>query len=134
VTDDVALNKVAAIQRCLQRAREEFAGDPARLESQTVEDAIVLNLQRACESAIDLAMHVVAREALGVPQSSRDAFGLLERAERISPSLSARMQRMVGFRNVAVHDYAQLDRAIVVAILTERLGDFEEICRALGPG
>jgi uncharacterized protein YutE (UPF0331/DUF86 family) len=60
----------------------------------------VLNLQRACETAIDLAMCVVSQRKLGVPQDSRDAFALLQTAGILPADLATRMQKMVGFRNV----------------------------------
>lgn len=122
MTDDVLLNKIATIERCLERVREEYRGDPTRLDSQTVEDAVVLNVQRACEASLDLAMHLVSRRRLGLPQDSRAAFTLLEEAGAIDPDLAARMKRMVGFRNVAVHQYQKLDRSILLRILDERLG------------
>ena len=34
------------------------------------------------------------------------------------------MQRMVGFRNVAVHEYARLNLDVVLSIITKQLGDF----------
>lgn len=129
--DDVLTNKVATIERCLARVREEYRDDPSRLESLTVEDSVVLNLQRACEASIDLAMRVVALRRLGVPQESRAAFELLQDAGMIGPDLCQRMKRMVGFRNVAVHDYQRLHRPILISVLRERLGDFEEFCRAI---
>ena len=125
--DDVGRNKSEIIRRCLARVREEYAGDPVRLSDPTHQDALVLNLQRACEAAIDLAMHVVARDALGIPQSSRDAFAILERAGRISPATSTALQRMVGFRNLAVHDYRALSLPILQTIVESRLGDFETL-------
>ncbi len=131
MTDDVVLNKVATIERCLVRVREEYRDDPARLDDQTIQDALVLNLQRACEAAIDLAMHLVARGRLGLPQDSRDAFSLLQQAGLLDADLSTRLQRMVGFRNVVVHQYRQLSRPILLAIVRERLGDFEDLCRAI---
>jgi len=77
--DDVVVNKSATIERCLARVREEY-GDGSGLESDLRrQDALVLNLLRACETAIDLAMHAVRKASLGVPQSSRDAFALLAR-------------------------------------------------------
>lgn len=76
--DDVVTNKIATIERCLARVREEYRDEPARLDSLTVEDSIVLNLQRACEASIDLAMRLVALRRLGVPPESRAAFELLE--------------------------------------------------------
>lgn len=131
MADDIVLNKVATIERGLARVREEYRDDPARLDDQTIQDALVLNLQRACEAAIDLAMHLVARGRLGLPQDSRDAFSLLQQAGQVDADLSTRLQRMVGFRNVVVHQYRQLSRPILLAIVRERLGDFEELCRAI---
>ena len=122
--DDVLLNKVAIIRRCLARIDEEYQGRPDRLEVLVVQDSVVLNLQRACEAAIDLAMHAVATGGLGLPQDARDAFTLLERAGRIDAALRARMQAMVGFRNLAVHEYQKLQLPIVLAILDRHLADF----------
>ena len=131
--DDVLVNKVAAIERAVARVREEYNGDDANLfDNPTRQDAILLNLQRACESAIDLAMHLVRIERLGVPQESRDAFGLLAGGGLVDADLAERLQKMVGFRNIAVHDYERLNLQIVRSIVTERLHDFERFCeRAL---
>ncbi len=131
MTDDILRNKVLVIERCLQRVREEFRGDHGRIENQTVEDAIVLNLQRACEAAIDLAMHVVADERLGVPQESREAFTLLEKAGRLDAKTADTMRRMVGFRNIAVHDYQAISRPILLNILENHLDDFHALIRQL---
>ena len=51
---------------------------PSNLKNNTKQDSIVLNLQRACEASIDLAMHIIAEKKLGLPQNSRDAFSFLE--------------------------------------------------------
>ncbi len=132
MVDDVLLNKAAAIERAVQRAREEYAGDATNLrENQTRQDAILLNLQRACESSIDAAMHLVRIHRLGVPQDTRDAFELLERAGHLEPALAAGLKRMVGFRNIAVHDYQKLNLDIVQRILDEHVEDFLEFSRLL---
>lgn len=129
--DPVLRRKVASIERCLDRVRTLVGTDPARLDDQTIEDAVVLNLQRACEAAIDAAMRIVARRRLGLPQDSREAFTLLERASLLDGVVGDRMRKMVGFRNVAVHAYQALDRAIVASIVVERLVDFEAFARAV---
>ncbi len=132
MADDVLLNKAAAIERAVARAREEYAGDEANLmRNQTRQDAIILNLQRACERSIDAAMHLVRVHRLGVPQETREAFDLLERAGHLDPSLATRLRKMVGFRNVAVHDYQKLNLDVVRAILVERVDDFLEFTRVL---
>lgn len=69
--NDVILNKTQTIKRCLQRINEEYQGDEQNLHNYTKQDSIILNLQRACEASIDLAMHIVAEKNLGIPQSSR---------------------------------------------------------------
>lgn len=131
MADDVLLNKAAAIERSVRRVREEHAGDDRRLGDQTRQDAIVLNLQRACESCIDAAMHLVRVKRLGIPQETREAFELLESAGLIDAALATRMKRMVGFRNVAIHEYQKLNLDIVRRIVVERLGDFLEFAEIL---
>ena len=123
--DDISLNKTAIIRRCIQRVQEEFREDASRLDDFTIQDSIVLNLLRACEAAIDLAMHRVARGKLGIPQSSRDAFEILSQHRMISEHSSTAMKHMVGFRNIAVHSYEKLQRAILEAIIARHLNDFE---------
>ena len=123
---DVVLNKTATIERCLRRVREEYAGDPARLTDDiTRQDAIILNLQRACQASIDLATHLVRLRGLGAPQTSRDAFEMLVDDGVLDETLGTRLARMVGFRNVAIHDYQPLNLDIVQAIITDHLGDFD---------
>jgi uncharacterized protein YutE (UPF0331/DUF86 family) len=125
MVDDVILNKAATIERCLQRIVEEYAGDDKNLtENRTKQDSIILNLQRACETSIDLAMYVISRRRLGLPQDSRDAFTLLHTAGILPPELATRMQHMVGFRNVAVHEYTRLNLDVVRTIVTKHLDDF----------
>jgi uncharacterized protein YutE (UPF0331/DUF86 family) len=125
MADDVLLNKVAIVERCLARVREVHAGDDANLFGDpTRQDSILLNLQRACEASIDLTMHLVRKRRLGLPQESREAFDLLEQAGLLPPELARAMRAMVGFRSVAVHSYRDLDLEIVRSIVHERLGDF----------
>ncbi len=129
MVDDVLLNKVAIIERCLARLEEEYHGYEDELETNlTRQDSIILNLQRCCEAAIDLAMHVVRARRLGLPQESREAFTLLRDAKIIDEVLTSHMQAMVGFRNVAVHSYQKLSLEIVRFILDENLGDFRQFC------
>jgi uncharacterized protein YutE (UPF0331/DUF86 family) len=125
MVDDVVLNKAATIERCLHRVVEEYAGNDANLAAnQTKQDAIILNLQRACETSIDLAMHVISRRRLGIPQDSRDAFTILQASGILPADLTVRMQHMDGFRNIAVHEYTRLNVDVVRSIITKQLDDF----------
>jgi uncharacterized protein YutE (UPF0331/DUF86 family) len=132
MADDVLINKAAAIERAVRRVREEHAGDTRNLrDNQTRQDAIVLNLQRACESSIDAAMHLVRARRLGIPQETREAFGLLEQAHVIDAALADRLKKMVGFRNVAIHDYQRRNLDVVERIVLDHLDDFLAFTRIL---
>jgi len=132
MADDVLLNKASAIERCLSRVREEYLGHEAALETDlTRQDSVVLNLQRACEASIDLAMHVSRRQSLGLPQDARDAFTLLENARVIPADIASHMRAMVGFRNVAVHQYQNLSIPVLRSILEHHLDDFTAFIRCL---
>jgi len=132
MASDVLLNKVAIVERCLARVEAEYRGHEEELETNfTRQDSIILNLQRACEAAIDGAMHLVRVRKLGVPQETREAFSMLCEAGIITQRLRDRLQAMVGFRNIAVHDYRKLNLAVVRSILETRLADFREFGEAI---
>ncbi|GEK30476.1 hypothetical protein KZO01_07850 [Kurthia zopfii] len=123
--NDVILNKTTTIERCINRIQEVYAGNPENLKDFTKQDSIILNIQRACEASIDLAMHIVSERKLGVPKASRDGFRLLQEADLLDATLAKTLMNMVGFRNIAVHDYQALELDILEAILEKHIGDFK---------
>lgn len=132
MVDDVLINKAASIERCVRRAREEYDKDADTFATDfTRQDAAILNIQRACEAALDMGQHLVRREKLGVPQSARDVFTLLAQAGWIEPALADDLKRMVGFRNIAVHDYQAMQLPITVRIITFHLDEFLRYSQAL---
>ena len=128
---DIVLAKIAAIERCLRRIRETTGGDPASIEELDKQDIFVLNLQRAIQAAIDLAGHIVAADKLGLPETVRANFTLLRNAGVISADLGRKMEAMVGFRNIAIHNYQDIDPEILKAILQGRLSDLEDFSAAI---
>ncbi len=122
--DDVVINKVASLERCIERIRAVYSGTDANLyQNLTAQESILLNLQRACEVFTDLTIHVVRKRKLGVPQDSREAFDLLQTHALLDELLATAMKRMVGFRNVAIHEYDKLNLDIVKSIIATRLDD-----------
>lgn len=124
--NDVILNKITTIERCVNRIHEVYEGNPENLKDFTKQDSIILNIQRACEASIDLAMHIVSERKLGVPKASREGFKLLQEAHIIDSSLAKTLMNMVGFRNIAVHDYQALKIDILEAILDKHIDDFKQ--------
>jgi len=123
---DVVMAKAAIIQRCLKRIQETTHLDPESLNDIDKQDIFVLNLQRAVQAVIDLATHIVASEGLGLPDTIKDNFHLLYEGKIIRKQLSKKMEAMVGFRNIAVHNYQSLNEGILKSILGKDLADLEE--------
>ena len=132
---DVVLNKIQTIERCLKRIQEEYVGYEEEFETlYAKQDSVILNLERASQASIDIATHIVKNRGLGLPNTSRELFDLLLEDQIINERTCQNMQNMVGFRNIAVHDYQNLNLEIVVAIVERHLGDFEEFVREVFSG
>ncbi|WP_308162512.1 DUF86 domain-containing protein [Bacillus sp. ISL-7] len=127
--NDVILNKISVIERSKKRILYVYDQNPENLKDYTKQDSIILNIQRACEACIDLAMHIVAQQRLGLPQTSRDAFDMLESSSIIDKEIAKRLKAMVGFRNIAVHDYQTINVSILEQIVEKHLDDFTDFTK-----
>ena len=126
MADNVIVAKADIIERCIKRARDELAASADFSSDFTRQDAAILNVERACEAAIDIMNRIVRLRALGAPASNRDGFDRLVRAALIGQPLADKLMRMVGFRNLAVHQYQALDIAIVRSVIEKNLDDLLE--------
>ncbi len=130
--DEVLLGKADIIERCLQRINTVYCGSESELETDfTKQDSILLNIQRMCEASIDAAMHMVRRHKLGIPRDSRQAFTMLVNANLLNQQLGKHLEAMVGFRNIVVHNYTEIDMSVVRNILNERLVDMKTFAQLL---
>lgn len=123
---DILYNKIGIIERCLIRVDEVYDKNPENLEDYTKQDSIVLNVQRAVEATIDIAMYIVSERKLGIPQNSRDAFEVLFHNEIISDEVLENLKNMIGFRNIAVHNYQELNLDILRKVIENNLENFNE--------
>ena len=112
--------------KCINRINEEYNNDSTNLDDYKKMDAIVLNLQRACQMVMDTAMYVVTTRKLGLPQTNKEAFILLEQNNMITKEMCNNMKGMIGFRNIAVHEYKNIDEEIVEDVIKNHLNDLKE--------
>ena len=123
--DDIILGKKERIDECVRRIRtymadssdRDFFDDSLRL------DAVEFNILRIIELCIDLANHVVRVRKLGIPKESRASFSMLAREGLMPKELSKLLEGMVGFRNVLIHDYRELDIEVMKDVIEHRLDD-----------
>ena len=104
--NDIIDHKIAIIDYSLARIREVYnlAEDNFNTDL-TSQDSIIFNLQRACQASIDLANHLNRTLFSQFPGDSRESFEALHKAGLTSAPLVLNLQKMIGLRNVAVHDY-----------------------------
>ena len=129
--DDVIANKAATIERSLDRIRMILTSGSDLHENIDVQDIVILNLQRAIQATIDMSTHYVRVHKLGIPQTYGGSFEILRDHKVLDGTLTDNLVNMEGFRNIAVHDYQRLNMDIVRSIITERLGDLEELSSIL---
>ena len=127
----VLINKYETIEKCINRINEEYEEKPKNLQDYRRMDCIVLNLQRACEAATDIAMYIVSSRKLGIPQTKKDAFELLYKQELINKEMATNMKNMIGFRNIAVHDYKEIDEEIIKDVIENHLNDLLQFARTI---
>ncbi len=122
--DKVLLTKFASLEKCIKRVREEYVACEGDIEHDILrQDSILLNLERACEQCLSMGQRMIRLKKLGLPKEYRDIFIVLKEAKIISEELSERLQRMVGFRNVAIHDYQALDFERIKWIIEKGVDD-----------
>ncbi|AZV46162.1 hypothetical protein C3L23_02415 [Nautilia sp. PV-1] len=127
--DEVIINKCESIKRCLARIEEDY--DDEFEKSYTKQDAVILNIQRAIQQAIDLGSYIVKKHKLAIPKSSKEIFEILQKSGVIDKNLSENLQKMTGFRNIAIHEYTKLQLDVIKYIIEERLKDLIDFERAV---
>ena len=131
--NDIVLNKKESIERCISQIRIYYAlpSDVAFEEDYLKQDAISINLQRACEQCIDLANHTIKARKLGLPKDSRESFRLLAIGKVIPHELAKRLEGMVGFRNILVHEYQRMDIGLMIRVIERHLDDLVEFTNCI---
>ena len=115
------------IARLLQRIASELsylqaraADDRARLRGDVERlSGLKYRYVTTIEGVINVAQHLCASEGWGPPKDNADAVRLLGRHDVVDPQLAERLAQAVGFRNLLVHQYADVDDDRVVAFLDE---------------
>jgi uncharacterized protein YutE (UPF0331/DUF86 family) len=124
VDPDLLRRKLAELELLIRQVSEYRSVSPEDYRADWRTQRIVeRTLQMAVETCLDVANHVIADRGLKVPATYGETFDVLADVGLLNPALRVPMRRMVGFRNIVVHEYAAVDAEHVVRILRERLDD-----------
>ncbi len=130
--NDVILAKISVIKRCLKRIEETTKLQPELIEKDIdKQDIFILNLQRAIQATIDISNNIIKENNLDLPKSYKNAFEILYKYNYINKNLKENMIKIVGFRNIIIHDYQTINIEILKSILKNNLNDFQEFYLAI---
>jgi uncharacterized protein YutE (UPF0331/DUF86 family) len=133
VDREVIEQKLESLRACLQRIADKCPPDAEALAGNAdLQDIVVLNLTRSIQLCVDIGAHLIAGMDVAPPETMGQTFEVLSRAGVIDPDLATRLKKAVGFRNIAVHNYEDVDWKIVHTLARHRLGDFSEFARVIG--
>ena len=128
------LGKLESLRRCVSRITEKRPASVAALKNDLdLQDIISVNLERAVQLCVDIGLCILSDRNLPLSGSMSDTFRRLNAAGLLDSRITERMAKAVGFRNMAVHAYQEIDWDIVFSIITERLGDFRDFAAQVCP-
>ena len=132
INQDIILNKTSKVYHHLNRIRskretslEDFLMDLDRQE------IILFNLQMAVQNCIDIAAHIISDDELGMAGSTSEMFYILQENAYLTFELAEKMVAAVGFRNIAVHEYGNIDLKLVFQMAKKDLDDLERFVKAI---
>lgn len=132
VNQNIIKSKINHIEINLQRLKEKQNITFDELKNNIdLQDIILHNLQLSIQSCIDIASHIISDQGWTVPDTLAGLFGILLEHKVISRELSEKMRKMVGFRNIVVHEYESIDLNKVYKILKEDIKDIYSFLREI---
>ena len=128
--NDILLSKMESLRHCVERIQTRMpASAMALAEDYDLQDIVSINLERAIQQCVDIAAHILADLNLPAPISMAASFDELRTAGFLPEELATQLKKAVGFRNISVHAYQDIDWNVVYSIVTTRLTDFSAFIR-----
>lgn len=129
---NVIYAKIENLRRCVSRIQSKTPSDSlVLLEDYDIQDIISINLERAIQVCVDIASHIIADSDAIAPDSMKKSFNVLSRLEFIDAETADKLIAAVGFRNIAVHAYQEVDWNIVYSIITKELSVFNSFAKQI---
>ena len=129
---EVLHTKLEALIRCVHRIKSQKVSTLEELENNLdKQEIIILNLQRAVQICVDIGNHILLDFKTPTPSTMSETFKYLAENKIISPQNAKDLSHAVGFRNIAVHQYENIDCKIVFAIVQNHLTDFQIFTEAI---
>jgi uncharacterized protein YutE (UPF0331/DUF86 family) len=122
---DVINRKLESLRRCVARIHSKMPLTPDDLQTNyDLQDIVSVNLERAVQTCVDIAAHVISETEALPPDTMAESFNRLVALGVLTAQLAERMRKAVGLRNILLHHYTDIDWAIIYDVVTHHLNDF----------
>ena len=98
------------------------------LTDRDTQDIVSHNLEKAVQLCVDIASHLCAAHGRAL-ETAGESFLTLAELGLIEKNLAEKLISAVGFRNVSVHEYADVDWNVVMRIVDDGLQDLKDFGR-----
>ncbi|HHT9134082.1 MAG TPA: type VII toxin-antitoxin system HepT family RNase toxin [Candidatus Avalokitesvara rifleensis] len=127
VNRPIVLKKISRSRHSISRLRDKGNVTIERFKNDLdVQDIVLHNFQLAIQGCIDIGSHIISDEGWGVAGSINEIFHILHDKGVINGDSAEKMASMVGFRNILIHEYEDINLDIVYNILHRHLDDIDE--------
>jgi len=109
----------------LLKLKEEIKNERQFMEDFHFFTSVERCFQISCQVIIDILNLIIIEEGIEKPEESREIISLLFNKGILSEDLAQRMNGVVGFRNILVHEYGKIDRKRIYKYLKEKIEDFQ---------
>ncbi len=122
---DLIYKFLHALEDSLRKIRSMDITFDMILGDEDIQDLLDRRMQKAIEASIDIAIHLAS--ALNLPRKDKasDLFTLLAESKIIDSTLTKKLKSAVGFRNIIVHEYTDIDYTLAYSDLDSKLDDLE---------
>jgi uncharacterized protein YutE (UPF0331/DUF86 family) len=129
---EVVEQKLESLRRCLQRIETKCPAEvDALLTDYDLQDFVSLNLSRAVQLCVDIGAHLISGINVPPPDTMSQTFDRLEQAGMLTTTLALNLKKAVGFRNIAVHNYDDINWHIVHNIVKNHLAYFSAFAKVV---
>ncbi len=129
---EVVEQKLESLRRCLRRIETKCPAEAVTLMTDIdLQDIVALNLSRAVQICVDIGAHLIAGMEVQPPDTMGQTFDLLAQESVLNNQLASSLKKAVGFRNIAVHSYENINWEIVHSIVKHHLADFSEFAKVV---
>jgi uncharacterized protein YutE (UPF0331/DUF86 family) len=117
---------ISSLERYAKMGEAEFLGDDEKIA------AAKYHLIAIIEGCISICTHISVKELHKVPDGYATCFKMLADNKVLSKTLASNLARMVGFRNLLIHRYWNIEDKKVYQYIKTEIGNIQEYLKIVG--